>query len=665
MKLQRMFMCFSAGAVLFVFSAFIQLNKNTSKNEKYALHFPYKKMGLTDRQAAAHLISRFTFGSTPTEVDDVVNTGIENWFQQQLDGKLADDDVTQRLSTYDALNLNNEKIIATYPRQSEIIRLAIKEGVINKDSVNKANKAEYRQQVKAFMDKYGYKDPKELQRQLINQKIIRAAYSNNQLHEVLTDFWFNHFNVSLTKEQCAPFILTYERDAIRPNILSNFETLLEATAKHPAMLEYLDNATSVSNDNEIAKRQRNSAAGIRAEQQMEEILNNPNSNPIKKQIAANKKNQGLNENYAREIMELHTLGVDGGYTQKDVTEVARALTGWTLNPNLTFAKQATQKLMSFITWDKMAKQGFVKEGDFFFAANKHDQNEKTILGKKFSAGGGYYEGMEVIKMLAMHPSTAKFICKKLAVRFVSDNPSQALLDNLSKVYLQTKGDIKAIIVAIVNSDEFWSKDALREKIKSPFELTISSIRATNADLQQPFQIFNWCVKMGQKFYYYQAPTGFPDKASYWINTGALLSRMNFGLAFATQKIPGIKINLAALNNNHEPESIDAALVTYSKILLPERNQDENIKRLSQLIKEEDVEKKINDAANANTIVNTDTNTENETTMMMNNKKEEKEERAALNKKSAKPIPTAYVQGNNSTIAQVVGIIIGSPEFQRR
>ncbi|MBS1638901.1 MAG: DUF1800 domain-containing protein [Bacteroidetes bacterium] len=659
MKLQRMFMCFSAGFVFFVFSAFMQLNNN-SKNEKYALHFPYKKMGLTDRQAAAHILSRFTFGAKPNDVDAVVNTGIENWFQQQLDGKLADDDVAQRLASYDALNLSNEKIIATYPRQSEILRLAIKEGIINKDSVNKGNKPEYKQQVKALMDKYGYKAPQELYRQLINQKIIRAAYGNNQLHEVLTDFWFNHFNVSLTKEQCAPFILTYERDAIRPNVLGNFETILEATAKHPAMLEYLDNATSVSNDNDIARKQRNSVAGQRAEQRMDEILNNPNANPLQKQIAAGKKNQGLNENYAREIMELHTLGVDGGYTQKDVTEVARALTGWALNPDLTFAKQVAQKLMSFTTWDKMAKQGFVKEGDFFFAANKHDQNEKIILGKKFSMGGGYYEGMEVIKMLATHPSTAKFICKKLAIRFVSDNPSQELLDNLSKIYLQTKGNIKAVIIAMVNSDEFWGKDALREKIKSPFELAVSSIRATNADVQQPFQVFNWCVKMGQKFYYYQAPTGFPDKASYWINTGALLSRMNFGLAFATQKIPGIKINLAALNNNHEPESIDAALVTYSKILLPERNQDENIKRLSQLIKEEDVEKKIDNAANANVVVNKDTNAEDETIMM--NKKEEK---AALNKKNAKPITTAYVQGNNSTIAQVAGIIIGSPEFQRR
>jgi len=233
--------------------------------------------------------------------------------------------------------------------------------------------------------------------------------------------------------------------------------------------------------------------------------------------------------------------------------------------------------------------------------------------------------------------------------------------------LQNKGNIKAVIIAMVNSNEFWSKESLREKVKSPFELAISSVRATNADVQQPVQLFNWCVKMGQKFYYYQAPTGFPDKASYWINTGALLSRMNFGLAFATEKIPGIKLNLASLNNNHEPESTDAALVTYSKILLPERNQEENIKRLTTLIKDENIEKKINEAANANTVVNKDANAAGGSDdMMMNTRKEQRQsETAALNRKNGKPVVTAYAQGNNSTVSQVAGIIIGSPEFQRK
>lgn len=657
-------MCFSTGTCLFILSAFTQIHH--TKGNEYALHFPYKKMGLTDRQAASHILDRFTYGPTPGQIDEVVNMGIEKWFEQQLDGKLPDDEVSKRLNGYDALTLSNEQIVNTYPRQGEIIRLAIKNGLINKDSVNVSNKPEYRAQLKKLMDENGYKPPQELMRQLVNQKIIRAAYSNNQLQEVMTDFWFNHFNVSLTKNQCEPFVLSYERDAIRPNVLGNFEKMLEATAKHPAMLEYLDNSTSVSNDNNLARQQRNSMAGMRQAQKEEEMMNDDKTAPLVKQALNAKKTQGLNENYAREVMELHTLGVDGGYTQSDVTQVARALTGWSVSPLLGYNKQAAKRITDFVSWDKMAQRGFVKEGDFLFRADKHDENEKLILGKKFPANGGYYEGEKVLEMLAVHPSTAKFICRKLAVRFVSDNPSDELINTLSNVFLKTKGNIKSVIIAMVNSEEFWSENALRDKVKSPFELAISSVRAVNADVQQPFQLFLWCTKMGQKFYYYQAPTGFPDKASYWINTGSLLNRMNFGLAFATEKIPGIKFNLAALNNNHEPESADAALAVYSKILLPERNQDDNIKRLTPLIRNENVEQKINEAADAKSS-NTDTSLmPDENNGMMNNKKRGQRfnEKNALGKNS-KPINISYVQGNVNMVSQIVGIIIGSPEFQRR
>ncbi len=657
-------MCLIVGTLLFSLSAFIQTNHY---NEKIKLSFPYKKMGLTQQQAAAHLLNRFTFGATPNQIDEVVNTGIEKWFQQQLDGNLPDDNVTKRLEGYDALTMSNEKIITTYPRAADIIKLAVQNGLINKDSVDKANKPEYKQQLKQLMDKYGYKPPQELQRQLINQKIIRAAYSNNQVQEVMTDFWFNHFNVSLTKNQCAPFILTYERDAIRPNVLSSFDKLLEATAKHPAMLEYLDNASSVSMDNELAKKQKNSAAGKRIEAKEEQMMNDDKTNAFVKQAIAGKKNQGLNENYAREIMELHTLGVDGGYTQSDVTQVARALTGWSISPTIGYNRDAAKKIMDFVTWDKMAQRGFVKEGDFLFRADKHDENEKTILGKKFAVNGGYNEGMRVIDMLATHPSTAKFISKKLAVRFVGDNPSDALINKMADVFLQTKGNIKAVLIAMVNSNEFWSADAMRDKVKSPFELAVSSIRATNADVQQPFQIFNWCVKMGQKFYYYQAPTGFPDKASYWINTGSLLNRMNFGLAFATEKIPGVKIDLKALNDGHEPESADAALEVYSKLLLPERNNAENNKRLSTLIHDQQLQQKINEAADKNIVQNTSTMSSNEDEMMMMSEggRGKKNDNATVSKNNSKPLNISYVQGNNSTVAQVAGIIIGSPEFQRK
>jgi len=662
MILSRMYKTFTVGAFLTVLSAFVQGN-NLSEQR---INMPWKKMGLTEKEAAAHLLGRFSFGARPGEVDEVAQMGLDKWLQQQLDGKLPDEEVARRLTGYDALALNNEAITNTYLNAGQIVRFAVKNNLVNKDSIKAGDNKEYRAEIKKLMDEGGYKAPQELQRQLINQKIIRAAYGQNQVQEVLTDFWFNHFNVSLTKPQCQQFVLTYERDAIRPNVLGNFGTMLESTAKHPAMLEYLDNASSVSNDNEMARKPINKLMEQRLEQRMAAMgADTGKAADLLTQALKARKTQGLNENYAREIMELHTLGVDGGYTQKDVTEVARALTGWGLVP---LSKDApARKLMEAATPTMLEKRGYTVQGDFLYRADKHDDGEKLILGKKFPANGGYEEGMKVLKLLSTHPSTAKFICKKIATRFVSDEPSEALVSRMAQSFLETNGNIKAVLITMVNSTEFWDKHALREKVKSPFEFAISAIRATNADVQQPFQIYNWCMKMGQRFYFYQAPTGFPDKAAYWINTGSLLNRMNFGLAFASEKIPGVKLNLVALNNNHEPESADAALVVYSKLLLPERNQDENIKRLTALVHDINLEQKVSDAAIKTPVAVATTDMGGGDDMMMNAntpKNNKQNEKAALNKKNI-PVAMLYAKGNNSTVSQVAGIIIGSPEFQRK
>lgn len=667
MDLRRMYKTFTVGAGITLLSAFAQGNSSPEQR----INMPYKKMGLTQEQAAAHLLSRFTFGSKPGQIKEVVDMGLDNWLQQQLDGNLPDDEVTRRLpaANYEALAMNNETIVNTYLNAGQIIRIAAKNNLLDKDSVRNLEKPEYRAQLKKIMDEQGYKAPQELQRQLVNQKIVKAAYGQNQLQEVLTDFWFNHFNVSLTKGQCQQFVLTYERDAIRPNVLGRFETLLEATAKHPAMLEYLDNASSVSMDNDLSRQQEKNALARLAKQRLQNMANDtskPGARILQQTINA-RKTQGLNENYAREIMELHTLGVDGGYTQQDVTTVARALTGWSIMP--MYKDGPGMKLMQAAGPDFLKRKGFVVEGDFLFRADKHDENAKTILGRNFPANGGYEEGRQVLEMLAIHPSTAKFICTKLATRFVSDTPSAELVSKMADAFLKSNGNIKTVLITMVNSRQFWDNNALREKVKSPFELAISAIRATNADVQQPFQIFNWCTRMGQRFYYYQAPTGFPDRATYWINTGSLLNRMNFGLAFATEKIPGIKLNLAALNDNHEPESAEAALIIYSKILLPERNQDDNIRRLTAMVRDASLEKKISEAAGKNitatqeetTVANDEMMTANTAPTKRNKKKNEK---ALLNKKNL-PVTTLYVAGNTNTVSQVAGIIIGSPEFQRK
>ena len=670
MNLQRLFKTWIVSILLTLVFAFAEGDRSVSN---IRINLPYKQMGLSQEQAAAHLISRLTFGSKPGQIKEVVDMGLEKWLQQQLDGKLTDEEVFRRLpkENYDALTMSNEKIVNTYLNAAQMIRIAAKNNLLNKDSLRNLEKPEYRTQLKKLMDEQGYKLPQELQRQLINQKIVRAAYGNNQLAEILTDFWFNHFNVSLTKNQCQQFILSYERDAIRPNVLGNFGDMLEATAKHPAMLEYLDNAQSVSNDNELAKQQDKNAFAKRARQRLEAMAEDTNKtgNKLFEQVLKAKKTQGLNENYAREVMELHTLGVDGGYTQQDVTEVAKALTGWGVKP--MDKDGVAMKLMDAAGPAILARRGFIEEGDFMFRADKHNENEKIILGKTFAANGGYKEGMQVLTMLANHPSTAKFICTKLAARFVADTPSAELVSKMSEAFLKTKGNIKSVIITMVNSPEFWDTKALREKVKSPFEFAISTIRATQADVQQPFQIFNCCTKMGQRFYYYQAPTGFPDRGTYWINTGSLLNRMNFGLAFASEKIPGVKLNLAALNDNHEPESAEAALAIYSKILLPERNQEENIRRLTSMVKDTNLEQKISSAAEKIMATTEMASTQEDEMMVAENRnkrgqknKENANEKAALNKKNL-PMTTVYVAGNVNTVSQVAGIIIGSPEFQRK
>lgn len=594
--------------------------------------FPYQKAGLTERQAAAHLLSRFTYGSKDGDVDALVKMGLEKWFRQQLDGDLEDDSLNLMLSRFDDINLSNTEVENKYPRPNRVLKLAIADGSINKDSVDKGDRKAYREQIRSYMEKKGFKPEQELYRQFINQKILRAAYSRNQLRELLTDFWFNHFNVSLTKNQCASFVPAYERDVIRPNVTGKFENLLLATAKSPAMLIYLDNFTSTGQPVVLDNS---------GEPQM-----NGAGKPVRRRVPPKRKQGGLNENYAREVMELHTLGVDGGYTQSDVTQAARVLTGWTLAPmGEEGYGAAMQKIIDNVGVDNLKKRGFVKEGDFLFVPNRHDNEEKTVLGKRFAAGGGYEEGLTLLNMLARHSSTAQFISKKIATRFVNDNPAQTLVDKMAKTFTKTDGDIRQVMMTMVSSPEFWSPASLREKTKSPFELAISAVRGLDADITQPYQLFNWINKMGQKMYYYQAPTGFPDRGQYWINTGALLNRMNFGLALAAQRIPGVKINLSALNNHHEPESAEAALLTYSKIIMPERNLTETVKRLKPMLSDPSLSTKVASAADKNAA-------QQEQTMMGEN---------SVPLKAA----AANAANNNAMLAQVVGVIIGSPEFQRK
>ncbi|WP_222537376.1 DUF1800 domain-containing protein [Pedobacter polysacchareus] len=640
-------------AVLFltiIFSSF----KN-GQTERYKTAFPYRQAGLTERQAAAHLLSRFTYGAKDGEVDAVMKMGLERWFQQQLDGKLPDDSLNLLLNKYEDINLSNTEVENKYPRANRVLRLAIQDGFINKDSVNKGDKPEYRALIRTYMEQKGFKPEQELLRQFINQKILRAAYTNNQLRELLTDFWFNHFNVSLTKNQCAAFVPAYERDIIRPNVTGKFEELLLATAKSPAMLIYLDNFTSTG-----TPVKDDQGPGM-SNNQGRQFRNNNNRNN-KNLVPVKRKSGGLNENYAREVMELHTLGVDGGYTQSDVTQAARVLTGWTMAPmGEEGYGAAMKKIIDQVGEENLKKRGFVKDGDFLFVPNRHDNEEKTVLGHHFAAGGGYEEGLELFDLLANHPATAKFISTKLATRFVNDNPPQSLIDKMAKTFSKSKGDIRQVMITMVSAPEFWSSAAIREKTKSPFELTISAVRALDANITQPYQLFNWVNRMGQKMYYYQAPTGFPDKGQYWINTGALLNRMNFGLAIAAQRIPGVSINLARLNDFHEPESAQAALLTYGKIMMPERDLTATFKRLQPMLNDPALTMKVANAADKAAASRDKTMNAADKTMNDRDKASNIEDKMASTPEKRKEDK----KNNNAMLAQVVGVIIGSPEFQRK
>lgn len=326
---------------------------------------------------------------------------------------------------------------------------------------------------------------------LTEGKILRAVYSNRQLQELLVDFWFNHFNVYLNKGADRYTVPTYERDAIRPHVFGKFHDLLLETAKSPAMLFYLDNAQSVAPEKENASRRPNA-----------------------------KRKRGLNENYGRELLELHTLGVEGGYTQRDVVEVARCFTGWGIAP---------------------PKKG----GTFDYNDKVHDKGQKVVLGHVIPAGGGMSDGLTVIDILSQHPSTARFVSLKLARRFVADDPPASLVAHMAKTFLKTKGDLREVVRTMIASREFWSQGAYNAKIKTPFEMVVSSLRATNADLTSGYALATELQKLGEPLYRKIEPTGYSSSNSEWVSSGALLERMNFALALAHNRLPGVAVDVSA------------------------------------------------------------------------------------------------------------------------
>ncbi len=413
-------------------------------------------------------------------------------------------------------------------------------------------------------------------------KVLRSVYSSKQLEEVLTDFWFNHFNVYFDKGADRDYVTSYERDVIRPNVLGKFHDLLLATAESPAMLFYLDNVESVGANSEQFQNFRGKG-----------------------------QKRGLNENYGRELMELHTLGVDGGYTQKDVTEVSRCFTGWTIhNPQ--------------------------RGGQFEFNPRLHDNGEKIVLGVKIPPGGGMDDGLKVLDILSKSPATAHFISRSLAMRFVNDKPPAELVERMAKTFLSTDGDLREVMRSMVTSPEFWAPANFHAKVKTPLEMVASALRATNANVDYSFLVAQQLNVMGQPLYRKVEPTGYSLKNADWLNSAALLGRMNFALALVSNRIPGIKVDLTPFEDATDPNAVAHALLM--------ADLSENARKAIQMgVDNPEILQQLNERAQPNPGM----------------------QDASMPGRGRRGMDMISGAVTNNKTALLAGLTLGSPDFQRR
>jgi len=551
------------------FVAFMLLVALTAAQPLVSAQKRTKSQNLTEEQRIVHVLNRLGFGARPGDVERVKSMGLENYINQQLNPeKITDTVADNKVSDLNVLNMSTAELYEKFPQPGQLLRQLQARGMLPADLAearenrvkggantssaempkndsmptqemspdaarnnqnpqppgNPLENEKYRKVLQDYYRENGLQQPQRIMAELHASRILRAVYSERQLQEVMVDFWTNHFNVFAGKGADRWLLPSYDRDTIRPNAMSKFSTLLQATAQSPAMLFYLDNFQSVS-PNANANRGRGPLQRLLAERAPQ----------------PQQQRRGINENYARELMELHTLGVDGGYTQKDVQEVARCFTGWTI-----FQPRGGAAAVNAMRSGEGARRN---AGTFFFNQRVHDDGEKTVLGHKIPAGGGIKDGLTVLDILAHHPSTAKFIATKLVRHFVSDNPPQALVDRVAATYTKSDGDIREMLKTIFFSKEFNSNEAYRAKIKRPFELVVSAIRTLGAETNGGPQTHQWIARMGEPLYGFQTPNGYSDAAESWVNTGGLLERMNFGLALANNRIPGTKVSLVKLNGD--------------------------------------------------------------------------------------------------------------------
>ena len=610
---------------------------------------------LDANQQIAQALSRLTFGARPGDVDRVRAMGVDRWIDAQLHPERLRDSATDAfLAQYTTLSLSSGEIYEQFPPAALLRAVARRDSMQRSRRTTQADSLQLLQQARRS---------NQFVAELTSSRVARAVMSERQLQEVMVDFWENHFTVFAGKGQTRWYLTSYDRDVIRPNALGHFRDLLGAVAKSPAMLFYLDNAQSVADStrqtlsgnrergtgNRVASRR---PGGRRAARQPA-----GNGAPVPGAQfpvpgaggAARRRPQGLNENYARELMELHTLGVDGGYTQQDVIEVARALTGWGIRPPRQVLMQAQDARVRRFA-ERMPKGG---AGEFVFRPEVHDAEAKVVLGHKLKSGRGIEDGEEVLDILARHPSTARFIAKKLAVRFVSDQPPQALVDRAAATYMRTDGDIREVVRTIVTSPEFFSRAAFRAKVKSPFEVVVSTMRSLDAPPDPTPRTAQLVARLGQPIFGHQAPNGWPETSEPWMNTGAILNRINFGMAAAANRVPGASLDrwpdAARLRNASRAEQVDGVIAA----LLGGHASRETREILTTGIHPM-VAKAASDSSVA-MIASADNGSE--PGMPDDDAPARRRQRMAAQGFGNIPELTG--------LAQVVGLALGSPEFQRR
>ena len=576
------------------------------------LALPYPDAGLSDVAAAAFVLDRLGFGPRPGEAERIAGD-VSGWVEEQLQVSLPDPELDRRLDGIRGWALPLDDVMRLYRQPRQVLTDAIADGELPRGSVQRD--PEVRSAITARMRRLGLRSFATLRRELIEAKLVRANTARHQLREVLADLWYNHFNVYGAAIQIAA-VPGYDA-AIRRGATGRFRDLLGMTARHPAMLTYLDNNASRVAPGGTAFWGRPPRAG------------------------------GPNENYARELLELHTLGVDGGYTLRDIQEVARAFTGRTVAPfrgseaSLARRRAAIERL-------ETRNAPFVRDGQgFLFRPNWHDAGPKSVLGQTLPAGRGMEDGEDVLDLLAAHPNTARHIARTLAVRFVADDPDPALVGRLADAFQRTDGDILAVMRVLVQDPAFWAAarsgpDGARSKVKTPFEYVVSALRATRADVRGTRGLLPALKALGEPLYHAEAPTGFPDHAEAWVNAGLLLGRMDFALRLAQGEVRQVRVDPYALTDGRQPESAEAALTEFATALLPGRDLSATLDLLAPIVREPSFAERVGAAARA----------EPASTGRLDDDGVFEDDRSAA-------------QRAEDTAAFVVGVVLGAPAFQRQ